>query len=732
VLILEASQHLASEIVNALAEAAPGAHVEIAQSLEEAQRLVLNVKPDLFVLDVDATYDLGQEFLYDLRTSHPNARAIILTAIHLAAHREQAKGLGAIHFLEKPFPRADFTVLVQALLDPSSVTDGEKFQGTLSDLHIADIVQLKCMSGSTSVLEFTGPSSEKARIFFENGQVRHAIAPGKEGIPAFNEIVNWKGGMISEVSGAPPSPKTIDLDWQMLLMEAVREIDETRSIKKVAAESKSHSTTTGKVLVIDDSLMLLSFVKEILSEANYRVATAPTAAEGLEASMADPPDLILLDYVLPDLKGDEVSRRLMKNSATKDIPVLYMSGLGTDLDLHQLQTPNVIGSLNKPFTSQTLLKTIETHLSKSTVKTAEAASAEVAKNEAHLEKEPIVEKQLEPGQGFVISEMPTAFSDPGSAAESTSSSWSSSEATSGAQSPDAPRLEPESFSSPSVPQTDAIASSLDTATVAPPFVPPDSSPFFSGDTSFFSLYRALQTITKEKLSGVLRCFWSKATVELLAQRGRIVLVTTNDPGLYCPELPATLGNVDPAGIDQARGNQAETGCPIFLRLAQAGLIPRESGAPLVQHHGQKLFAHLWVARRVRFVFEQRTELPDYAGDFPAEEDVDQWSLSTLRFLQYQDLTETRPCDFESVPAYTRDGFARVQNLRLTVAEAQFASQFNGIRSIQQIAKNLRLDLKLAGLTLFRFLALEIVECWPSGSVVKTERRGLFQRFGFGG
>ena len=45
---------------------------------------------------------------------------------------------------------------------------------------------------------------------------------------AFNEIVNWKGGMISEVSGAGSSPKTIDLDWQILLMEAVRKMDETR------------------------------------------------------------------------------------------------------------------------------------------------------------------------------------------------------------------------------------------------------------------------------------------------------------------------------------------------------------------------------------------------------------------------------------------------------------------------------------------------------------------------
>jgi hypothetical protein len=84
---------------------------------------------------------------------------------------------------------------------------------------------------------------------------------------------------------------------------------------------------------------------------------------------------------------------------------------------------------------------------------------------------------------------------------------------------------------------------------------------------------------------------------------------------------------------------------------------------------------------------------------------------------------------DRVPAYTRDGYQRVQELRLTVAEAQFASQFNGVRSIAQIAKNLRLDFKFARLTLFRFLALEVVECWPPTSAVKQEKHGLFQSLG---
>ena len=241
ILVIEPEKDLASKIRAALREAAPSAHVDLARSLEEAQGLVMNDRPNLFVLDVDAVPDLGQDFLYDLLTSHPNARAIVLTGVHLAAHRERAAGIGAIHFLEKPFPHGDFVDLVQALLSPSANADSEKFQGTLSDLHLSDIIQLKCMSGSSAALQFTGPQGEKARVYFESGQVRHATAPGKEGVAAFNEIVNWKGGMISEVFGAPQSRRTIDLDWQILLMEAVRTIDEARETESTAGAAAAEA-----------------------------------------------------------------------------------------------------------------------------------------------------------------------------------------------------------------------------------------------------------------------------------------------------------------------------------------------------------------------------------------------------------------------------------------------------------------------------------------------------------
>jgi DNA-binding response OmpR family regulator len=740
VLVLEPDLALAEKIRAALAEAAPSAEVDVAPTLEQAQDVIVNSKPDLFVLDIEAVPDLDQEFLYDLRTSHPNARAIVLTGGHFAAHREQAAGLGAIHFLEKPFPHGDFVALVEALLSPSSEGGSEKFQGTLSDLHLADIIQLKCMSGSSAVLQFTGPNGEKARVHFDGGQVRHATAPGKEGVAAFNEIVNWKGGQISEVSGAAPSPRTIHEDWQMLLMDAVRKIDETR--EKDAAAPVRRRAATRKLLVIDDSLMLLSFVKEILSEANYDVATAATAAEGLSAATNDPPDLVLLDYVLPDMKGDEVCQRLTDNAATASVPIVYMSGFGADLQPDQIKNANVIGSLNKPFTSDLLIKTVENYMPKNPEETAQpepetlleeeqtSASTEsawtapvwppeetapapetqpIAANEP-IWPDPIAESAPAPAETAAIA----------AAAGGTSDAWWSAPVTTSS-----PWAESQPASAPSPFELAAVAAGSDEPL-------PVNGAFFSGDTSFFSLNGALHTIGKEKLTGTLRSFWNNAPVEVLAKNGAITLVTTRDPILYCPEAPITLVNVDAEKTERARAEQGETGCPLFLTLAREGLILHEPAVQLVQHYGQKLFAQLWTAKKVRFVFEQSEALPEFCSDVPGEEDIDHWALTTLRCIQLQELGETPDIESGSVPAYTRDGYERVQNLRLTVAEAQFASQFNGVRSVAQIAKNLRLDFKFARLTLFRFLALEIVECWPpAAATAKPEKRGFFQKFGFG-
>ena len=251
--------------------------------------------------------------------------------------------------------------------------------------------------------------------------------------------------------------------------------------------------------------------------------------------------------------------------------------------------------------------------------------------------------------------------------------------------------------------------------------------YFCGHTTFFPLNRALQAISREKLTGLLRSNWEQESIDLLARDGEIIFVATRDPELYCPETPAILNDVDVVELTRARDQQRETGTPFFLTLARQELIARQSALELMQQFGQKLFSRLWAAPRVWIMFEKNANLLTDVADLPGELNVRDWALETLRLVE--NIDESAHFDPASIPAYTKDGFQRVQKLKLTQDEAQFASQFNGVRSVGQIAKNLRLDLKSARQMLFRFGALEIVECWPASTAAKPEQQGIFQRFG---
>jgi Response regulators consisting of a CheY-like receiver domain and a winged-helix DNA-binding domain len=441
--------------------------------------------------------------------------------------------------------------------------------------------------------------------------------------------------------------------------------------------------------------MLLNFVREVLEESHYEVIGAGTGEQGLQATRDNQPDLVILDHALPDLSGEEVREKLARDTQTASIPVIYMSGFAESQDA-QSRPPNVVGFLSKPFTADLLLNAIEEHVPRATAGNTEPG------NESDT---------------AVVSEFANVIGPETQSPEveaSGSPLWGENPSL-------AAHTELDSGFVPPPEQRSNSESNLDLA----------SSPdvFFAGDTNFFSLNWALQTIGREKLTGVLRCFWSKADLELFARDGKVLLVTTRDPELYCSEAPITLVNIDAGRVAEARSEQSQTGCPLFITLAREDLIIRDAALQLVQHYGQKVFAQLWGTSRVRFAFEQVSRFPDFVSEAGPGDDVDQWTLAAVRFVQLQDVAEKVSHDPNWIPAYTRDGFERVQNLRLTVAEAQFASQFNGNRSIAQIARNLRLDMKVVKLTLFRFLALEIVECWPPAPVEEIEHSGLLKRLG---
>jgi CheY-like chemotaxis protein len=102
------------------------------------------------------------------------------------------------------------------------------------------------------------------------------------------------------------------------------------------------------ILVIDDDPVVLTTVTQLLRTDGHRVLAAPGGPEGLAQAKADRPDLILLDYRMPEMDGLAVLERLKGDAATRSIPVVALTS-GTADDANRLVRAGCIGFIPKPF-----------------------------------------------------------------------------------------------------------------------------------------------------------------------------------------------------------------------------------------------------------------------------------------------------------------------------------------------------------------------------------------------
>ena len=119
-----------------------------------------------------------------------------------------------------------------------------------------------------------------------------------------------------------------------------------------------------KILVVDDEVDVLSIVKTRLEINNYEVFTASNGDDGFNAAVAQKPDLILLDVVMPVKTGFEVCQQLKDNSETANIPVIFLTAKGRESDMMEGARLGAVNYVIKPYDYKDLLAKIEKALKK--------------------------------------------------------------------------------------------------------------------------------------------------------------------------------------------------------------------------------------------------------------------------------------------------------------------------------------------------------------------------------
>jgi serine phosphatase RsbU (regulator of sigma subunit) len=116
------------------------------------------------------------------------------------------------------------------------------------------------------------------------------------------------------------------------------------------------------VLVVDDAPANIRVVNEILHNS-YKVKIATNGAKALELAAETPgPDLILLDVVMPEMDGYEVCAQLKAHAATRDIPVIFLTGQTETSDETRGFEAGAVDYIHKPFSPAVVAARVQTHL----------------------------------------------------------------------------------------------------------------------------------------------------------------------------------------------------------------------------------------------------------------------------------------------------------------------------------------------------------------------------------
>lgn len=117
-----------------------------------------------------------------------------------------------------------------------------------------------------------------------------------------------------------------------------------------------------RILVVDDNPNNLDVLAELFDQHDFVVLFALDGPSGLQRAESGRPDLILLDVMMANMDGFETCRKLKANSATKDIPVIFMTALTDTTHKIKALASGAVDYITKPFEPEEVLARVRTHL----------------------------------------------------------------------------------------------------------------------------------------------------------------------------------------------------------------------------------------------------------------------------------------------------------------------------------------------------------------------------------
>jgi CheY-like chemotaxis protein len=229
---------------------------------------ILDSEPTrLFLCDLKMPKMDGLQVLSIVRRKFPKLRTVVLTSLHDEQFRSRAYALGVDMYWQKPSSQQETKLFLECMESLLGRDHESGFRGMQSK-SLVDIIQLECLSQSSSVLKISRGSTV-GKIWIQNGELIDAEVEDLRGEAAFHRILAWKAGSFETLPPEPDRERTIEQSCNALLLEVAQTIDE--------------NAASGTDLRCDSPFMRLESEENLEFAVLTRMEDAdPVASRGLE------------------------------------------------------------------------------------------------------------------------------------------------------------------------------------------------------------------------------------------------------------------------------------------------------------------------------------------------------------------------------------------------------------------------------------------------------------------
>lgn len=438
-----------------------------------------------------------------------------------------------------------------------------------------------------------------------------------------------------------------------------------------------------RLLVIDDSQTIRKLVELSCRALSFALEFAASGAEGLSLARANPPELVLLDLVLPDMKGLEVCQQLLRDPRTSQVMVLLMSAKDEAAVRPEVHG-RVAGFLHKPFTAKDLVQKLEHARDQS----SQAAVIERSPDIPFERKERLAQV-LYARLKAPLASMPEWVSQLGAA-------------------------QPASFIARKLLTPELIDdlvrdlnAALGTSSSAVPDAAANGDAPLCGTVDGFPVLDLLRVVAGHERTGVLELRVRSQRVWLSWRSGVLLLVTTDAVERYLRGAEGELAGVSTDDRSRAETEQARTGKPVFVSLAESGRLPSGKLSQLLFRQGKSVLMETLDEPKCSFAWRDALSLPTYVEAQGRQIAFAQIHLERMRrepAMVVEAVADSLGWVFERSPGFSQ----RLRQLELSQEERRVLTLIDGRHPVSHVIQRSSMSPALVSAVLRRFVALELI------------------------